>query len=482
MSRHYPMLIVNGVTQLIPAGLQLVGLTVALGRVNPILVPFVLFALVPTLVALDSMNALRHHFMVGMSLLERKRSYLLSVLMNRESAKEVIAFGLAPFFRQRYVSLTEKLIVEKKVTANKRIRLTRLSGIASLLTTLLSFAILLALYRNGRVSLGATGAGFYAIRTMNDRTNSISWAIGGLHESSLFLDDYESFTALAETFKANRPTDSAPASFDHLRADNVSFRYPGSSRDVLRNVSMSLRRGEVVALVGENGSGKTTLAKLLAGLYRPTDGVVSWDDLDTATVDPDDLRRGVSVIFQDFVRYFLTAAENIAVGDVSRLDDRAAIIDAARHSGAAEFIERLPNGYDTSLERHLEGGSDLSVGQWQRVALARAFFRGAPFVLLDEPTSALDARAEHDLFERIRTLLAGRSVLLISHRFSTVRTADRIVVLHRGEIVEEGTHDSLMTTGGRYAEMFTLQAQAFTGPNPVANAVGDETGQFGAAQ
>jgi ATP-binding cassette subfamily B protein len=226
-------------------------------------------------------------------------------------------------------------------------------------------------------------------------------------------------------------------------------------------VSLTVRAGEVVALVGENGSGKTTLAKLLAGLYQPETGQVRWDGVDIATVDPEQLRRSIAVIFQDFVRFHLTARDNVAFGRVEAADDEPGIRAAARQAGAEEFLAALPKGYDTLLGPQFEGGTDLSVGQWQRVALARAFFREAPFVVLDEPTAALDSRAEHELFERIRTLLAGRTVLLISHRFSSVRTADRIYVLEAGRVVETGTHEELMRSRGLYAELFSLQAAAY---------------------
>ena len=461
MFQHYPSMMVNGINQLIPSLFRILALTVALARIHLLLVPFVLVAFVPIMIATESLSNTRYAFMIGNSLLERKRSYLLSVLMMRESAKEVLAFSLAPFFRQRFNELTEQSLVERRVAARKRIRTQRITGALYLVNNFLCFAVLWLLYRHGSVSLAGAGAGFYALRGISTSFDRARFSTYQLHESSMFLDDYDAFAEMAKTFRAGHPTGAAPASFDHLRADNVSFAYPQSSRIALRNVSLVISRGEIVALVGENGSGKTTLAKVLAGLYRPTGGTIRWDAIDIATVDPDQLRRGVSVIFQDFIRYFLTAAENIGVGNVANLHDRAGIEAAACQAGATEFIERLPHGFDESLERHLEGGSDLSVGQWQRIALARAFFRGAPFVILDEPTSALDARAEHDLFEKIRRLLAGRTVLLISHRFSTVRTADRIIVLHEGEIVEEGTHSTLMAANGRYAEMFTLQAKAF---------------------
>ncbi len=213
--------------------------------------------------------------------------------------------------------------------------------------------------------------------------------------------------------------------------------------------------------MGENGSGKTTLAKVICGLYPPDAGAVLWDGVDVREVDPEQLRRQITVIFQDFVRYWLSARENIGVGRVERMGDHEAIVAAARQAGADAFIETWPEGYDALLGPIFEGGKDLSVGQWQRMALARAFFRDAPLVVLDEPTASLDARAEAELFERIRTLFEGRSVLLISHRFSSVRSADRIYVMKEGEIVEQGSHRELMAAGGLYAELFRLQAAAY---------------------
>jgi len=216
-----------------------------------------------------------------------------------------------------------------------------------------------------------------------------------------------------------------------------------------------------VALVGENGSGKTTLAKLLAGLYAPDEGSITWDGTDIAIFDADELRRSIAVIFQDFVKYRLTAGENVTMGRYERADDHQAMEVAARAGGAHDLIEALPKGYRTRMGPQFAGGSDLSVGQWQRVALARAFFRDAPFVILDEPTAALDPRAELELFDNIRSIFAGRSVLVISHRFANVRSADRIYVLAGGRVVEEGSHDELMAVAGVYAELFTMQASTY---------------------
>jgi ATP-binding cassette subfamily B protein len=241
----------------------------------------------------------------------------------------------------------------------------------------------------------------------------------------------------------------------------VSFRYPSRAEPSLTDVSMQVHAGQVVALVGENGSGKTTLAKLLCNLYAPTSGRILWDGVDVAGCDPALLGRHVAVIFQDFVQYFMAARVNIAVGDHERAGDLEAVVAAAVASGADPFLAGLPEGYETMLGRQFDGGHELSIGQWQRVALARAFFRAAPLLILDEPTAALDPRAEHELFERMRALAAGRTVLLISHRFSSVRSADRIFVLRQGRLEEQGSHADLMAAGGLYAELFGLQASAY---------------------
>ena len=241
----------------------------------------------------------------------------------------------------------------------------------------------------------------------------------------------------------------------------MTFRYPGSDRDALRDVSISVRAGEVVALVGENDSGKTTLAKLLAQMFEPTSGRVLWNDTDSRALDPATIRAQLGVIFQDYVRYQLSARDNIGFGRTEALHDQERIIAAAKRVGAHDHLEQLPEGYDTILGKEFSGGYDLSGGQWQRVALARAFFRDAELLVLDEPTAALDARSEHEVFEHVTELARGRSLLLISHRFSTVRSADRIYVLKAGRVIEEGSHDELMTLGDRYAELFNLQANPY---------------------
>jgi ATP-binding cassette, subfamily B, bacterial len=313
-----------------------------------------------------------------------------------------------------------------------------------------------------RIALGSAGAALIAIRLLGGRLQQLFVGIGDLFESSLFLRDFDAFLGLAPDHRPPAEADAPTVPpFEELILDDVSFRYPGANREAVQGVSLRIKAGEVIALVGENGSGKTTLAKLLAHVFEPTAGRMLWDDVDSRELDADGVRRNVGVIFQDFVRYQLTARENIGFGRAERLDDLDGIIAAAKQSGADEFLRELPGGFDTSLGKEYLGGFDLSLGQWQRVALARVSFRDAAFLVLDEPTASLDARSEHDLFQYVQRLAAGRSLLLISHRFSTVKSADRIYVLHEGKLIEEGSHDELVSRGGRYAALFDLQARAY---------------------
>jgi ATP-binding cassette subfamily B protein len=323
-------------------------------------------------------------------------------------------------------------------------------------TLILVFIVNLIL--KGEMSLATAGTAIFAVLFLAQGLQGIISGIGGLYEATLFLEDVNLFLRLKPDVEAARPREQAPSTFTSVRLENVTYTYVGSREPVLHNISMSITKGEVVALVGENGSGKTTLVKVLANLYRPDSGRVLWDDKDVAMCDVEELRRSIAVVFQDFGQYWLSARDNIGMARPDRASDLAAIREAAMASGADEFISALPEGYLTVLSRMAKGGRDLSIGQWQRVALARAFFRDAPIIIMDEPTSALDAKAEHELFESMGRLAAGRAVLFISHRFANVKSADRIDVMRKGRIIESGNHAELMAQGGWYAEMFTLQA------------------------
>jgi ATP-binding cassette subfamily B protein len=312
------------------------------------------------------------------------------------------------------------------------------------------------------VTLPKAGVAVAGIAFIGARLSQATLAAAALSEAILYLEDYERLDDLVPTnVQVARSMDQAPPTFCRIAVKDLTFTYPGSERTAVHDVSMHIDAGEVVALVGENGSGKTTLAKLLAGLYKPNRGRISWDGTDISAVEPLAFRRKVAVVFQDFIRYHLPVRDNIGMGRHEAIDDLDSIQRAARQAGAEEFIAMLQHGYDTMLGPEFFGGTDLSTGQWQRIALARAFFRDSPFVILDEPTAALDARSERDLFNRIRQLLTGRTVLLISHRFSSVASADRIYVLADGEIREEGTHEELIQRGGIYAELFKLQAEPY---------------------
>jgi ATP-binding cassette subfamily B protein len=459
-----PLQMVNGLGTLTTSLVTLAGIGIALVAIQPLLIPFLVLGYGPMWFASTRNSKALFRFVLDLTEDDRQRAYLQQVLAGRDEAKEVRAFGLAPLLRGRYERLYDERIAKLRHLARRRLvrSLAAAAGTSGL--TVVTLGLLGYLYVDGRMTLASLGAAVAGLLQLSARLAGVAAGAGALYESSLFVDDYQAFVDLVDrTTPESEPSGDLPA-FDHLVADGLTFTYPGSTRPALRDVSIELRAGEIVALVGENGSGKTTLAKLLAHLYAPDAGRILWDGQDTAALEATQVRRSIAVIFQDFVRYRLPARENIGAGRHERFDDLEAIVEAARAAGADGFLSRLPAGYETSLGKEFRGGTDLSVGQWQRVALARAFFRDAPFVILDEPTAALDPRAEHELFEHIRSLFRGRSVLLISHRFSSVRSADRIYVLRQGSLVEEGTHDQLMADDGTYAELFRLQASSYLEP------------------
>lgn len=436
------------------------GIGVALAAIQPLLLPLVLIGALPLWVATSKNTEEMYSFSFGHTPGDRVRQHLSGLLTLKEFAPEVRAFSISEFLRNRWNQMYEERL---KDVAEMVWRFLRRSVVASLTSTAviaISIAGLLYLLATGRMDDAGAVAALIAIQQLGSQLQNMARSAGMLYESALYLEDFLGFTRMTSALSKS-PALEQVEPFQTLEVDRLSFAYPGTERCVLDEASLKIRSGEIVALVGENGSGKTTLAKLLCHLYRPASGRILWDGRDTSEIAAESLREHIAVIFQDFVRYRLTAADNVIIGDVGRAEDRSWIEAAAQHAGAHSFLASLPKGYETILGKEFEEGTDLSVGQWQRVALARAFFRDAPFIVLDEPTASLDAKAEHELFESIRVLCRGRAVLLISHRFSSVRSADRIYVMQKGRIVEEGSHAELMAKARLYAEMFNLQAASY---------------------
>ena len=459
-SIQQPLNMVFGISGLSSALIGVVGVAVALVAIEPLIVPMVLVVLLPAWMTASRRGQSFWRYFWRMTPKDRERDYLGRLLTGRDEAKEVRAFGLGRHLLARWRALYDERIAELRKVARRQLRFTLLSTLT--IALLLGGTILAVgwLATTGAVSLSEAGIAIAGIAVVGTRLTEAGYAAASLSEAGFYLDDFAAFLAMGSTDEAERA--GPPPGFESIAARDVTFTYPSGDSPALVDVSIEIRAGEVVALVGENGSGKSTLAKVLAGRYTPEAGSVRWDGVDIATIDQTELSRKVAVIFQDFIRYHLSADQNIRLGNVSPLPGAAlSVQDAAEQAGAVEFITRLPSGFETLLGPEFLGGVDLSIGQWQRIALARAFFRDAPLVILDEPTASLDARAEHELFERIRNLLAGRTVLLISHRFSSVRNADRVYVLHGGRVIEAGTHAELVAAGGHYAELYSLQAAAY---------------------
>lgn len=438
-----------------------IGVGLALVNVSWMLLPLVIIGGLPILLTSRRESRLEFEFTVTQTVALRWRQYFTSLQTGRDEAQEVRAFGLAPWLLRRFDSNYDTYVQELSHHVRRRSMLTVIGQVGSAVVLVGTLLVLVWLISTNQIDVAAAGAAIVAIRMLAGQVQALFRGVQTIFESGLFLDDLDNFFELGRTATESQSGEEAPAGFETVRATDVRFRYPGSDVEALRGVSVDLRAGEVVALVGENGSGKTTLAKLLAGLYRPDDGAITWDGRDVREFRPASLRSRISIVFQDFVRYALPATENIAVGQVDEPLDEQRVHRAARASGAESAIEALPSGYDTILSRLFSGGRDLSGGQWQRVAIARSFYRDAPLVILDEPSASLDPRAEYELFSTLRSALHGRTALFISHRFSTVRGADRIYVLSEGEVVEHGNHEDLMTMGGRYAELFRMQSEAY---------------------
>ncbi len=419
-------------------------------------------AVIPGVLVKLRFSRRRYHWERDRTELRRKALNYSWMLISPEHAKENRIFSLGKLFIQRFADLRCRLRQEQLALARRR---SVADIVAEGWAVLPMFAGLgFVAYRTvmGIITLGDMVMYYQALQRGLGHLRGLLGSLANLYEDNLFLNHLYEFLDLEPRVQESpRPRDVPRPMQQGITFEQVTFRYPTGQRQVLEEISLSIAPGEVVALVGENGSGKTTLIKLLCRFYDPQGGRITVDGIDLKDLSTDQLRRELSVIYQDFVRYDLTARENIWIGDTSLPPDHPRITEVARSAGAHEVITQLPEKYDNILGKLFEGGEEISLGEWQKVALARAFLRDSQLIVLDEPSSAMDARTELQIFTRLKQLLEGRSAILISHRFSTVRMADRIYVLEKGRIIEQGSHEELLTLDGTYADLFSKQAERY---------------------
>ncbi|HKK74036.1 MAG TPA: ABC transporter ATP-binding protein [Saprospiraceae bacterium] len=439
-------------------------LTLGAGLVafNPWLILILVVAVIPSFLGESHFNQRKYSLTRSWTPERRELDYLRYIGASDATAKEVKIFGLSDFLARRFGMLSHKYYLANRKIATQR----AIWGI--LLSTLATLAyygayVVIALQTiSGAISLGTLTFLTGSFARMRSMLQAIMNRFSRITESALYLQDLFDFLNLEPSIISTPESVRFPEELrEGFTFENVGFRYPGTDKWAIRHLSFTLRKGEKLALVGENGAGKTTLVKLLARLYDPTEGRILVDGIDLRQVELDSLRRNIGIIFQDYIRFQLKAKENIAVGNIDKLAEQLTIEEAAQKSMADEVVDTLPERYEQVLGKRFKDGVDLSGGQWQKVALGRAYMRDAQLLILDEPTSALDARAEHEVFLRFSELIAGKTAVLISHRFSTVRMADRILFLENGQLLELGSHEELLQKQGKYAELFHLQAQGY---------------------
>ncbi|MFE2938489.1 ABC transporter ATP-binding protein [Streptomyces sp. NPDC059255] len=459
-------LMVEALTSVTTALLSILAAAGILTQLHPVLLPLLLLAVIPR--GWSAVRAARAAYFADRHTLadRRLRHSVIFETSSRENALEVRAYTLRAWLLRRFRDVAARLEDAAAAVGRTTARYQLLGDAAAGTATGGVYAALLWLTATGRIPPAAAGTAFIAVQTSGRLLIGLVQGANTTYKTGLYLGDWDDFlTDTATRTRLPEHPEPIPANPEVIEARNITFHYPGSELPALKNIRVSVRRGEVLAIVGANGSGKSTLAKLLAGLYTPTTGTVTWDGTDIARTNPEQLWRHLAMLPQDFGRWPVTARENITLGQGDQ-DDHS-ITAAATAAGADTVLNSLPDGLDTNLAPSWWGGRDLSGGQWQRIAAARAFYRNAPVLICDEPTSALDPLAEEAVYERIRNLSAGRTVILITHRLGSTRAANRIIVLDGGEITEEGTHDSLINRDGGYAAMWRAQADTYASSSDV---------------
>ncbi|HHE73809.1 MAG TPA: ABC transporter ATP-binding protein, partial [Desulfobacteraceae bacterium] len=454
-----PTHIVNGLAQFGQNGISLIAMAGLLLSFHWSVTVVLFIAVIPGILVRIKYSGKMYRWQREKTQAERKASYFNWILTGDAHAKEIRLFGLGDLFIQQFSSLRKQLRRERIELTRKRSVADFMAQIGATVAVFGAFGFIAYRTVMGGITLGDMVMYFQAFQRGLGFLKEMLGALAGLYEDNLFLSNLFEFLDLSPRVKDPIQPDAVPKPMQKgLNVESVDFQYPAATRKALEGVSLSIDPGQVVALVGENGSGKTTLVKLLCRLYDPIAGRITMDDIDLRRFEKAALHREISVIFQDYAKYHLTARENIWLGNVETPSDPAGIARAAKRAGAHDLISGLPKGYETVLGRWFEEGSELSIGEWQKIALARAFMRPAQLIVLDEPTSSMDAKTEYEIFTRFKELLQGRAAVIISHRFSTVRMADRIIVLDQGRITESGSHEELMAANGTYAVMYERQA------------------------
>ena len=459
---YKPVELINDTFQIVQNTITMISFAALFFRFSPWLVVILFATSVPAFIAETRFSERGFRLLTRRAPESRQINYLGRLLTEDSAAKEIKLFNLGETLLDRCLTLFDKFFKEDKSLAAKRAVVGFSLGLIATAGFYGSYAWIVWHTVQGNISLGDMTLYLSIFRQGQSTFQSILSAVGSIYENNLFMANYFDFLAIEPQMKVSARREKLPTPLSHgIEFRDVGFRYPESDDWALRGINLSIRPGEKIALVGHNGAGKTTVIKLLSRLYDPTEGAILIDGINIREVDPLDLRQKIGVIFQDFVRYHLPVTENIGFGQIEGVHRMDRIVESARKSGAHAIIENLPEGYQTMLGRWFHGGHELSTGQWQRIALARAFMREAEILVLDEPTASLDAQTEYEIFRHFQELTEGKMAILISHRFSTVRMADRIVVIQGGRIAEAGSHQELLRREGTYARLFSMQAEGY---------------------